>query len=221
MNTPAPKARPTSRADLIAQLTEEVTPVRRVKAAHGALSISGATLLAGLASIALFGFWTGMITGQASGYFWITNGLLTILGAASTAAVVAAAMPRVGSRTNAAMWGAAMVGVLPVAGLLSVLSTITARRAGPMMWEWQCTAFGLLAGLVVATAAVHFLRRGAPVSIERAGLMTGIASGSLGSLAYGITCPMDTVSHLGIMHVLPVAIAAVVGRLVVPRLIRW
>lgn len=220
MNTP-PSQSPQSRADLIASLSEDITPVSRVKPQQGALAIGAATLVAGLISIAYFGFWTGMITGEASGYFWITNGLLTILGAASTAAVVASALPRVGARSNAAIWGAAMIGVLPVAGLLSVLSTITARRAGEVLWYWECAAYGLAAGVLIAIAAVAFLRKGAPVSLERAGWMTGIASGALGSLAYGITCPLDTVSHVGIVHIAPVAIAAVIGRLVVPPLIRW
>lgn len=216
--SPAPSR---NRADLIASLSEDIAPVRRVKPEHGALAIGAATLIAGLISIAIFGFWTGMIAGEASGYFWITNGLLTVLGAASTAAVVATALPRVGARANAAIWSAAMIGVLPVAGLLSVLSTFTARRASPVEWYWECALYGLIAGLLVAAAAIAFLRRGAPVSLERAGWMTGIASGSLGSLAYGITCPLDTVSHVGIVHVAPVAIAAVIGRFVVPRLIRW
>ena len=220
MNAPSSQS-PQSRADLIASLSEDITPVSRVKPQQGALAIGAATLVAGLISIAYFGFWTGMITGEASGYFWITNGLLTILGAASTAAVVASALPRVGARSNAAIWGAAMIGVLPVAGLLSVLSTITARRAGEVLWYWECAAYGLAAGVLIAIAAVAFLRKGAPVSLERAGWMTGIASGALGSLAYGITCPLDTVSHVGIVHIAPVAIAAVIGRLVVPPLIRW
>ena len=210
-----------NRADLIASLTEDLTPVARVKPGHGVALIGAATLIAGMASIAIFGFWSGMISGEASGYFWITNGLLGVLGAASTAALVASALPRVGARSNAAMWGTAMIGVLPVAGLLSLLSTIIAKRPESVMWAWECAAYGLIAGLLVAGAAIAFLRRGAPVSLERAGWVTGLAAGSLGSLAYGITCPLDTVTHVGIVHIAPAAIAAVLGRLAVPPLIRW
>ncbi|QUL37767.1 NrsF family protein [Erythrobacter sp. JK5] len=210
-----------SREDLIAALTDDLTPVVRVKPVQGATFVGLATLIAGVASIAYFGFWTGMVSGEASGYFWIANGLLTVLGAASTAALVASALPRVGSRAESTVWAAAMIGVLPVAGLLSLLSTVTSRRAGPVMWYWECSAYGLVAGLLVAGAAVHFLRRGAPVSLERAGWLTGIAAGSLGSLAYGITCPLDTVTHVGIVHIAPVAIGAILGRIAVPPLIRW
>ena len=210
-----------TRADLIAAMTEDLSPVAPVKPAQGAALVGIATLLAGFISIAYFGFWTGMVSGEASGYFWITNGLLAILGAASTASLTALALPRVGARSSSAMWAAAMIGVLPVAGVLSLLSTVIGRRPGGEMWYWQCTTYGLVAGVLVAAAAVMFLRRGAPVSIERAGWVTGLAAGALGSLAYGITCPVDTLSHVGIVHVAPVAIAAVLGRLVVPPLIRW
>ena len=216
MNTPTP-----SRADLIASLTEDLTPVRQVKPGQGAALIGAATLLAGVISVAIFGFWTGIVSGVASGYFWITNGLLTVLGAASTAAIVASALPRVGAHTNSAIWAAAMIGVLPVAGMLTVLSTVTGRRADPIFWHWGCAVYGTVAGLLVAAAAVAFLRRGAPVSLERAGWLTGIAAGALGSLAYGITCPLDSLNHVGIVHVLPVAVGAVLGRIIVPPLIRW
>lgn len=212
---------PQSRADLIASLTQDITPIRQVKPQHGAIIVGAATLIAGLISIAAFGLWPGLITGRASGYFWITNGLLAVLGAASTAALVASALPRVGARANAPIWGAAMVGVLPFAGLLSVLPAITGSGAVSVTMYWECAAYGMAAGSLIAIAAIAFLRRGAPVSLERAGWMTGIAAGSLGSLAYGITCPLDSLSHVGIIHIVPVAIAAVIGRIAVPPLIRW
>ena len=51
--------------------------------------------------------------------------------------------------------------------------------------------------------------------------MTGLAAGALGSVAYGITCPLDDLAHVGLVHIVPVGIAALIGRLVVPPLIRW
>lgn len=216
-----------NREALIASLTDELTPVQRVQARQGVVLIGAATAIASAISIAIFGFWTGMISGDASGYFWITNGLLLLLGATSTTALVASALPRVGARGNAPLWGAAMLGVVPLAAILSLISIESAHThepgtlAEPIIWAWDCAAFGSIAGLLVTGAAIMFLRRGAPVSLERAGWITGIAAGSLGSLAYGITCPLDTVTHVGIVHIAPVVISAVLGRLVVPSLIRW
>ena len=210
-----------NRNELIAALIDDLAPVTPVKPVEGAMIVGAATLLAGVISTVYFGFWAGMISGEASGYFWITNGLLAMLGAASTAALVATALPRVGNRSNAVLWGAAMIGVLPVAGLLSLVSTVGESHAGVRIWHWECAAYGLVAAALIAGAAVVFLRRGAPVSLERAGWATGIAAGALGSLAYGISCSIDTIEHVGIVHIAPVAIAAVIGRFAVPPLIRW
>lgn len=216
-----------SREDLIAAMAEELTPVRRVRPREGAALIGFATVVAGIASVVYFGFWSGIPAGDASAFFWITNGLLLLLGCASTAALSALALPRVGARANAPWWSAAMLGVIPAAALITLLSVEAGHDhsagavADPVLWHWECAAYGLAAGLLVAIAAVLFLRRGAPVAIERAGWLTGLAAGSLGSVAYGITCPLDTLAHVGIVHVAPVAISAVTARLVVPPLIRW
>ncbi|MHA7820098.1 MAG: NrsF family protein [Erythrobacter sp.] len=222
-----PQSRPQSREALIAALTEDVTPVKRVSALQGATLVAFATFAASLASVVIFGFWTGMVTGEASAMFWIANGLLLLLGAASTSALVASALPRVGARSSAPAWGAAMLGVIPLAALISLFSVEATHDhtagtfADSTLWYWECTTYGIVAGLLVAIAAIMFLRRGAPVAIERAGWLTGVAAGALGSVAYGITCPLDTIVHVGIVHVAPVAISAVLGRLVVPPLIRW
>ncbi|MFU7527527.1 NrsF family protein [Qipengyuania sp. ASV99] len=223
MNTPT--SNPGNRDDLIAALTDDLTPVARIKPAHGVLLIGFATLVAAAVSIAGFEFWAGIVTGEASAFFWITNGLLLVLGMASTAALVAGALPRVGARANAPAWSAAMLGVVPAAAIITLFSPETLHGHGglsdPAMWHWPCAAKALAASLLVAVAAVMFLRRGAPVSMERSGWLTGLAAGSLGSLAYGLTCPLDGITHVGIMHVIPVAVAAVAGRFVVPPMIRW
>lgn len=214
-----------NRAELIASLTQDLRPVRALRPRHGALLVTGATLVAALASIAIFEFWDGIVTGEASAFFWITNGLLLVLGAASTSALVASALPRVGARGHATGWSAAMLAVMPVAAILTLFSIEAGHDhsafADPSLHYWECTAYGVIAGLLVGLAAVLFLRRGAPVAIERAGWLTGLASGALGSLAYGITCPVDTIAHVGIAHIAPVAIAAVIARMIVPPLIRW
>ncbi|MEM6267087.1 MAG: DUF1109 domain-containing protein [Pseudomonadota bacterium] len=219
-----------TREELIASLTNDLTPVSRVRPTHGAWLIAFAALVASIVCIAIFEFWTGMLTGEASAFYWITNGLLLLLGAASTSALVTGALPRVGARGSAPYWSAAMLGVVPVAAIITVISLeanhdhsgdVPSVLADPLTWYWECSAYGIMAGLLVAIAAVLFLRRGAPVSLERSGWLTGLAAGSLGALAYNITCPLDTVAHVGIWHTLPVLVWAVIGRLAVPPLIRW
>ncbi|MEM7665115.1 MAG: DUF1109 domain-containing protein [Pseudomonadota bacterium] len=212
-----------NRDDLIAALTEDLTPVRRVKPVDGMMLIAFATIVAGVASIAVYEWWSGLLTGEASGYFLITHGLLLVLGASSTAALVSGALPRVGARANGPLWSAIMLGILPVGAILSLASG-QGNHAHEGLNDpvaTMCMTASLSAALLVGVASVMFLRRGAPVSLERSGWLTGLAAGSLGTLAYGITCPLDTFSHVGLWHVAPVAISAVIGRIVVPPLIRW
>ncbi len=214
---------PAKRAELIAALADDITAVRRVHPWEGVGLIAAATLVAALAAIALFRFWGGILTGEASPYFWITNGLLLLLGAASTVALAAGALPQVGPRPNAPAWAFAMLGVLPLAAVIQL-----ARASGAHVHEgladpdaFHCLSSALAAGVVVALAAVLFLRRGAPVALARQGWLTGLAAGSLGTLAYGTTCPIDGIAHLGLWHVLPVPLAALAARVIVPPLIRW
>jgi hypothetical protein len=79
----------------------------------------------------------------------------------------------------------------------------------------------MIGGLAVAINLVVVLRRGAPVSSERAGWLTGVASGALGAFAYNFHCPFNSLIYIGFWYTLAVGICAVIGRLVVPRLIRW
>ena len=111
-----------NREDLIAAMTEDLKPVTRVKPVEGMVLIAFATIVASVASIAAYDWWDGLLTGEASGYFLITHGLLLVLGAASTAALVTSAMPRVGSRANAPLWSAIMLGIVPLGAIISLLS---------------------------------------------------------------------------------------------------
>ena len=87
--------------------------------------------------------------------------------------------------------------------------------------ELKCVAMGLALSLLTATALIWWLRRGAPTATERAGLLVGLSSGSVGIFAFAIHCPFDSFYHVGLWHVMPVAIGAVLGRLFVPQLVRW
>lgn len=212
-----------SRAALIAALVDDTVPVRRVHPGEGAALVALATLTAALGMIALFDYWRGITSGQASPFFWITNGLLLLLGAASTAALVVGALPRVGARPNAPAWTLAMLGVLPLAALIQIAKAPEMHAHTGLIdpYGWHCVTASLTAAMVVGAASVLFLRRAAPVAITRQAWLTGLAAGSLSSLALGMTCPLDGIAHLGIWHVAPVPLAALAARFIVPPLIRW
>ena len=85
----------------------------------------------------------------------------------------------------------------------------------------KCLQVSLLGGLATAIPMVLHLRRGAPISPERAGWLTGISSGGLGAFAYNFHCPFNDLIYIGVWYTLAVGICAIAGRLIVPHLIRW
>jgi hypothetical protein len=51
--------------------------------------------------------------------------------------------------------------------------------------------------------------------------MTGVAAGSAGIFAVSLYCPHSDLVHIGIWHGLTVVLSGLLGRLAIPRLIRW
>ncbi|MEZ5680612.1 MAG: DUF1109 domain-containing protein [Erythrobacter sp.] len=206
---------------LIDQLAGDLAPVRPIRLIHGVALVALAAIATVILVEIMDGLWRGIVDGTANGLFFIANGMLGLLGAASALAVLKMASPRVGNSHEGARWSFAMLGLLPATALvtLAIGGSLASILADP--YGMECMGAGVGFGLVTAAALVLWLRRGAPVSINAAGIFTGVAAGAIGSFAYGLACPIDTIGHLGIWHVLPVAIAAFVGRLVVPPLIRW
>ena len=210
-----------AREDLIAGLTEDLKPVRTLRSRDGFAIVA----LSALATFALAqlgeGIWIEGITGAASPFFWVTNGLLLVLGLAAASTVVTMASPGVGNKHDTPSWAAVMVGVLPVAALISVFSRPDGFVALNDGYIWHCISSSLFASALTAGALVLWLRRGAPVSLNLAGWFTGLAAGALGTVVYGMSCYIDTIAHLGIWHVVPVVATAIAGRLIVPHLVRW
>lgn len=210
-----------SQSSLIASLTEELEPVRQFSARDGALWVALAVAATAAGVYFNRGFWTGIFEGQASPFFWITNGLLILLGLAAATAVVSMASPKVGNRYDAPRWASAMITVLPIAAIISALAgSHDADHMVSGLAEY-CFTNSVATSIIVAGALTLWLRRGAPVSLNLAGWFTGMAAGAMGTAIYGLSCPIDSVMHLGVAHVMPVAATAIVGRIVVPFLVRW
>lgn len=208
----------TPQADpLIDKLVAGLAPVRPMKLSTGLTRTGLSLILAVAAVIATMG-----LRADASPLVLLSSGLFLVLGLAASVTVIAIARPRVGSEHGGWVWAAAMAALLPLTTL--VLGLI---RGPGMLAESDpatgviCLAMGLLFGLATGGVLVAWLRRGAPTSPERAGLLTGIAAGSFGIFAFSFHCPSDDIYHIGLWHSLPVIVAAVIGRYAVPQLIRW
>lgn len=210
-----------TRQATIDALTGELEPARPLRRRMGLLLLAAAGVATLAAVAGSEGIRWSVFRGEASPFFWATSGLLAVLGAAAASAVIDMARPGVGNRYGAPRWAAAMVGVLPAVALVSLLSHEHGMATLMTADALHCVTSGLQASLITAGALILWQRRGAPVSLGTAGWYTGTAAGALGMVAYGFSCGVESLVHLGIWHVVPVAIAAVVGRILVPVLVRW
>lgn len=213
---------PVDRDSFIDALVGDLRPIRAMRARDGlALAAAAGAITVGL-TIALLGLRPDVASGHFPPLFLFANGLLLAVGLGSALAAVRMGMPRVGQTSQGWKWAVATVGLLPAAALIMLASRTEAMPAVLVTsHEIKCVAMGLLLGLLTATALVWWLRRGAPTSAQRAGLLVGLSSGSVGMLAFALHCPFDGFYHVGLWHVLPVALGGLLGRLIVPRLIRW
>lgn len=206
---------------LIEQMVADLKPVRTLKIRDGAV-LTALTLLVTVLAVELFdGLWRGIMAGQASPFFLIGNGLLLVLGIASAHSVLSMATPRVGNSHDGPKWAMAMAAVLPLAAFVSLAGHDHAGSALNDPYGLACFGASLVASVLTAGTLIMWLRRGAPVSPEMAGLHLGVASTALGSVAYGLACPLDSVTHLGLWHAAPVVVGALIGRYALPPLLRW
>lgn len=179
------------------------------------------TALAVIASIALIALVLGL-RDHVTALFLLSAGLFLVLGLAASLTVIAMARPLVGSDRSGWAWAAAMAALLPATALIMGLPHLTSAWAqSDADAGVLCLAMGLVSGFASGVVLVAWLRRGAPTSPERAGLVTGLAAGSLGIFAFSLYCQDDSIYHIGLWHSASVIVAALLGRLIVPRLISW
>ena len=206
---------------LIDELASDLAPVKPIRLWHGLALVAVTALVTVLLVELLDGLWRGIMAGHASAEFFITNGMLALLGAAASYAVVTMASPRVGNTHEGARWSAIMLVLLPMTALVMLGMSGFGQAVTGDMYGFECFMAGSAFGLLTAGALTVWLRRGAPVSLKSAGTYTGIAAGAIGSFTYGLACPIDDIGHLGIWHVAPVILSGVAGRLAIPPLVRW
>ncbi len=203
-------------------LVEGLEPVRPVSARRGI----GMTLLPFAAAIFMvglqFGFRPDIMAGAPHPIVMIRGGMLLLLGFASLAAVVAAARPGVGQSSHGWRWALAGAALFPLTSL--VLSIANGGFPADDMHSpngpW-CLKISVMSGLAIGGMLTLWLRTGAPTALDRTGWLVGLAAGAFGAFAYGLHCPSTTVYYVGLWYTAAVGLCAILGRLIVPSLIRW
>lgn len=213
---------PNSTGNLIAQLVDGLEPVRPLRFSRG-LGFALAGLGVTVATTALlFGVRPDVRAGQFDPVFLLATGLFLVLGLASSVTVIVMSRPRVGSDHDGWLWAAAMTMLLPIAAaIIGLRQGTSAFRAVGVQHGVDCLLAGSGLAAVTFAVLVWWLRRGAPTSPERAGLLTGVAAGSFGIFAFSFHCIYSDIVHIGLWHSAAVMVSAAIGRFAVPPIIRW
>jgi hypothetical protein len=207
---------------LIAELVVDLRPVTPLSFARGMVVAIVGVALSLFAVGVVSGFRSDLFTGPLDPIFLIATGSFLMLGIASSVAVVGISRPHVGNEHGGWVWAAAMVALLPFTALVvSLFRPATAFGGGFLEHGVDCLAAGCALGLFTATGLTLWLRQGAPTSPSMAGLLAGIAAGSIGVFSVSLYCAFDDIVHIGLWHSAAIIVSGLVGRLVIPRLIQW
>ncbi|GEO01502.1 hypothetical protein NSE01_33340 [Novosphingobium sediminis] len=193
--------------------------------------------------------WRGMILGLgltalSVGGVWLTFGLrpdvLTMhpapiviargaaLLAGGLALLVAALRAALPGRADqgATTLGTMILGILPI-GLMGLLLDGIVARQRPNFAEIQpflgmrCLGVSLAASLLIGGGLAAWMRRAAPTDLARAGWLTGWAVAALGTFAYSLFCPSQTMAFMTAVYPTAMLLAAIVIRFAIPPLLRW
>ncbi len=207
---------------LIADLVGDLAPVRPLRFGAGLAAVLAAAGISAAAVVAVLGLRPAWLAGAVNPMHLIATGLYGGLGLAATVTVIIMGRPQVGSDHSGWRWAALMAALLPLAGLIVAIGR-GAEELAPdvMLYGAECLTIGAAASLLVLGVLTAWLRRGAPTAPTRAGLVAGVAAGAFGSFAVSIHCPANDIVHIGIWHSMAVLAMAGLGRVLVPRLVRW
>ncbi|QLC22183.1 DUF1109 domain-containing protein [Parasphingopyxis sp. CP4] len=205
------------------RLAEELEPVKPLNANGAIGSMVLLTVIGAVFVVSTLGFRDQFLGSTATDpMFLIRSGLLVVLAAASLSAATSMARPAVGTNRSGWRWAAMAALIVPIAAAVAALVSRTpvAERLHPVNGV-ECLTYSISIGLVLGAVLTWWLRRGAPTSPERAGTVTGLAAGSLGALAYSMHCPHNDLVYIGLWYTIAIGVTTLVGRLFVPRLVRW
>lgn len=115
-----------------------------------------------------------------------------------------------------------ILGIWALAGVALVTAAPSERSAMLFGETWTSCPFNVaFLSAPFFIGAFWALKGLAPTRPAAAGALAGLMAGGAGALAYSLHCPEMSPAFLGIWYLLGMAIPAVAGALLGPRLLRW
>lgn len=208
---------------LIDDLAREVRPVGR-----GAVGMRLAIGLAAgaIGTVMLVGWWLGFnpdLGIAMRGYsFWMK--WIYTLSIAVCAMVATARLARPDTGRLGWLWI-----LLVPAGLLALIGAVEMARVPPGHWlamwlgdSWRvCPTNLFLLSIPIFLGLLWSFRRLAPTRLRAAGAAAGLTAGAWAAALYCLHCPEVSAIFVLTWYSLGIGLAALLGALVGPRLLRW
>lgn len=208
---------------LIDRLSRTVPPVPRH--AMGRRLLIG-LLLGSLVTLALVGHWLGFRSDlphamRGFGFWvkWLYTGSLALCAVAATLQLA-----RPDTRPMGWLW----IMAAPIAGLAGVGAAEMARAPASQwmpMWlggSWTvCSSTLLLLALPIFGGLLWSFRKLAPTRLRAAGATAGLTAGAWAATLYCLHCPEVSAIFVLTWYTLGIGLAALLGALLGPRLLRW
>lgn len=207
---------------LIDDLVGGLRPVRTLSTRQGMALATLSLVLTFFAAVAITGLRWNLAMIEASPVYVIATGSFLLLGGIAAFSVIQQSKPRVGADHSGWKWATAMLAIFPLAAVISALGSWRSDLVSPAALDGLgCVMAGTMFGLLTFIALALWQRQGAPTNPERAGLLTGIAAGCFGISGFSLSCAHSDILHIGLWHSGAILVSALLGRLVLPSLLRW
>ena len=209
--------------DLIASLAQDLAPVpRHALGRRLGLGIAAGCVVTLVAVGGWLGFRPDLAVALHGATFWLKWAYTISLAVCATAA--ASRLARPDGRVGNWLWLMAVpvLGMTLIAGL-ELANTPSGRWLA--MWlgdSWTiCSRNVFLLALPIFAGLLWSFRRLAPTRLALAGTSAGIAAGAWGATLYCLHCPETSALFVLTWYTLGILGAALVGRVLGPRLLRW
>lgn len=209
--------------DLIVRLSADVTPVRR-RAVGRRLAIGSAVgvIVSAFYVVAMMGVRPDLMIAMHGFPFWMKWGYTISLSVASL--VVTAQLARPDSDRLRWLWLMA-IPVLLLAGTGAMELIHTPPGEWLAMWlgqSWMVCPWRVLAlAMPIFVGLLWSFRKLAPTRLRAAGAAAGLAAGAFAATIYCLHCPEVSAIFVLTWYSLGILLAASLGALVGPRLMRW